>query len=147
MGSVAVLCGLPLSVMPLDFETYFPSAHMAQRQTRSISRTNKLSSKPSVWFHFSLCGNAKYRNTQKESSIETAKTRNLNGLSNIVTHLLSFVPGCSYMETWCLLASRAPGPCCCKSEQLQASRVVSAHLNEGEKFMQNENVIGFNILQ
>lgn len=52
---------------------------------------------------------------------------------SVLTHLPSFFPGCSCMETWCLLASRAPGLCCCKSGRLQGSLDVSGHLKEGKK--------------
>lgn len=50
---------------------------------------------------------------------------------SILTHLLSFFPGCSCMETWCLLASTAPGLCCCKSGGLQGSPAVLGHLKQG----------------
>lgn len=46
------------------------------------------------------------------------------------THLPSFSPGCSCRATWCLLASTAPGLCCCTSEGLQGSPVVLGHLME-----------------
>lgn len=47
------------------------------------------------------------------------------------------------METWCLLASRAPGLCCCMSGQLQGSLDVSEQLQESIQKICNHNIDGF----